>query len=542
MANIERLRRAQELQRAGTTGIKAPTFKAAPAKVETPSTQSFQQIGQSKTSQGRRFMLPDKTGAAVTETAQTPTRATILEGGGRSQLSPDLIDQTPAVSTTADIGAPSVGAPPSFDLNTPEGIRAFQQSQISGIVDPVMGILRPQTEAGVQRAQDEIARLEGLGTSRLQPLMDLAAAQKEAMRSATQRQIQQSREQTRGAQEQLATRFGFSGFGQSTRQQQGQADLLVQQQQAEEAFNRALLLEESKIDAQLAGATDEEIERINAAINAERANIDQLQAGIAQKESEMKLQALGVAQEATQKMIEQLGVSAEEARQANLELSAGIGFLVDQFGQPILNNAGNIVELPEGVKQQFISATKQQRAGVFDPITGTFTPLGGGGVGGGGVVGGGGRGFGGATSNVLNMSPERVEAAESILRQVNSIDEAQSLVAGLGFGTSQEARLIEDVFALNNYKIMQDQMGQDVDVTGGVITPIPRVTAPAQDPTRSQLLGQELGQRVVETPIPFPAVPGGALPSLSQIGSGIKTGAQAVGGFLGGLGSGLFGR
>ena len=421
MANIKRLQQSRAGQQQGRTGIDLIKQRAM---VQTPSTPRLQQIGQSETSQGRKFKLPPAPPTRNTvltgqQPVQPTTTADLSQPSGR--LNFPLAGVAPTAPGAFDLSQPAITG--GIDLTTPEGIREFTRQQALAQIEPTLGVIEPQTQDAIQRAQDEILRLQQQLPSNLVPIEDqperfqllnrLGEAQKSAIARDTEMQLEQLRDQTAGAQEQLATRFGFAGFGQSTQQQAGQADLLKQQQQIESSIRAQQALENAKIDAEIRGASLDEIERIEGQIQAQRDQVSALQAGLAETQANLRLEALGVAESATADMLEQLGVGADAAAQANLEASATLGFLVDDFGQPILNDAGNVVSLPDAVKQQFVAATTRQGAGVFNPITGQFTPLDG--VGRAGLLGGGGVGTG---VEELGFDPTKTAVYDEILGRV----------------------------------------------------------------------------------------------------------------------------
>lgn len=300
-----------------------------------------------------------------------------------------------------------------FTTFTPQQSAANQVNQaVTGQIQPQLDILGQASQAAQAAQQQRIQALQGEQQARLDPLNQLAEARKAALQASTEARLAEARQQAQQASEQLATRFGFSGFGRSSQQFAGQADLTQQALNIENQIRTAQLLEQRKIEAELQGASQDVIDNINNQIAQQNANIQGLKTDLASQQAELKLKALEAGGAAREALFAQLGIGAEQVARANLEASAQAGFLLDENGQPILNNAGNLVALPEGVKQQFISATARQNAGVFNPFTGEFTPIAG--AGRAGLLGGGGGGI----NPALGFDPNNAGVYEEIMARV----------------------------------------------------------------------------------------------------------------------------
>lgn len=241
-----------------------------------------------------------------------PTRASVLE-------------QFPGPNVPGSFGGPSQAPQPFNPLNASQSqLSSFLSNQANQAINPALDILGEQAQRQIASQQSLIDSLQGALPSRISELEALAQRQKDLAASRFDQQRQSVQKQASDAKEDLATRFAFSGFGQSSDHTGEQSDLAVQTQNLLSEINRAQLLEEARIDAEVRGASESELERINSMIFGAQQNISQLTGDLEQRKADLRLQALQTGQSSLQ------GVLEQQAEIAALEAERRAEFLKSQ--------------------------------------------------------------------------------------------------------------------------------------------------------------------------------------------------------------------
>ncbi len=147
-------------------------------------------------------------------------------------------------------------------------------------------------------------------------------------------------------------------------------------------------------------------------------------------------------------------------------------------------------------KYQFVSGTDNQAAGIFDPKTGTFTPMGGGGSGGGGTVTGTNPGTAGIIQTILGSGKFTKQQAAAITNAIANGEDPITVVKNQAKGlmnateaakvTSYEAAdasMIKLQGALNAYY----DAGGDTGLLSGTMEQVANKMGQVKDPAKVQL-------------------------------------------------------
>lgn len=390
------------------------------------------------------------------------TRARVLGGEAPKRttgLGGQQMTTTPATTTQPDMrgvpgtaealtGAEMVGTPGTAERmlvggepampttgTAPSDWEQYIGYQTEKAISPYLDILGESTAAQTAAAQAEIDRLEAMKEGATAPIQSALEAEKAMLESRYAQRLAEQERSAGIAKEDLAKRFAFTGFGRSSEHVQDQETLALQ---ANNLRNEILKEQELQIRAaemRAQGESEEALQSISDRIGAQRDKIAGLQQAFEENKANLRLQAMETGQASYAGVMEQLSAQAlaEQERMrpdldlskavgymvnsmgepvmggsampanANTALSKAMGYLVDDFGSPIMDAGGQPISLPEEAPElKYISGTKHQPAGYFNPATGEFMPLnevmsgayGGGvvsGVGGtgGGVYGGG---------------------------------------------------------------------------------------------------------------------------------------------------------
>lgn len=205
-------------------------------------------------------------------------------------------------------------------------LRAYLDKQINAAVQPTMDIYN-QTYGGLESDYNQyIADLEAQKAGVAQPLLDLAAQQKAASDAQYQQLLEENRINTDRAVEGTARRFGMSGFGRSTIHTEAQYDLQRQAANVQNEINRSQLLENARIDAEVRGATQDQLNALDAEIIASKEKVMGLKQELAESEANLRLQAMQTGEASLQGIMEtQLEQQAAEQEQlANYLKSQGL--------------------------------------------------------------------------------------------------------------------------------------------------------------------------------------------------------------------------
>lgn len=213
------------------------------------------------------------------------------------------------------------------DYNT----STYETSPYTDEVNRVSKVYSDAEQEQVKATQDYIAELEAAKGTVLDPLTELANQRKLDLREQTAQRLLEARQQASAAKEDQANRFAFSGFGRSSEHADAQAVLAAKAIGIENEINRAALLEEAKIDAELGNATTEQLKSINEAISAQKQKIAGLKSDYAAKQGELRLKAIETGQTIAAK---------EQARLAenSKQVSDNIKYLMEQAGSGFLQN------------------------------------------------------------------------------------------------------------------------------------------------------------------------------------------------------------
>lgn len=403
---------------------------------------------------------------------------------------------------------PSSNAP--YDFNNPSDVERYLSNETNKAINPLMDIYSSSANTAVSEAEKRLAELNtgSYLSSRLTPLEEMAKAQKEAQRIATEQRIAENEAETGKAREDLATRFAFSGFGRSDEHLGEQSGLAKQSLNIKNAILNQQQLENMKIDAELRGASEEELNAINRSIDENKTIIQNAKTGLAEKKAELRLKAMETGQTSLAGFQEQLNAAAEaEAKRktANVDLSKSVGYLVNDQGEILPGKDGQPVAIPNNVDSalskaagymvdekgnaimgkdgqpvkvptelDFIEGTKTQQSGTFNPLTGQFTPMGGGRA---GLLGSGSSASSSSTSGPADPFLEAL--AQKVATGETSIEDAVKALQGSTKSDPISANIVAQRSAELKNKINQSYK-KAIGAIGGTIpylAPYPSATS-----------------------------------------------------------------
>lgn len=212
------------------------------------------------------------------------------------------------------------------------------QGQYTDVVNQTSQVYSDAQKEQIQAAQDRIAQLEAMKGTVLDPLTEQANMQKEQLRARAAQQLLEAQQQSAAAKEDQANRFAFTGFGRSSEHADAQAVLATKAMNIESEINRAALLEESRIDAELRGASEGELKGINDQIAAQQDKISGLKSDYATKQGELRLKAIETGQTLSaqkQAALKEQAKLDEEKRKSSAE---NVRYLMEQAGSGFLQN------------------------------------------------------------------------------------------------------------------------------------------------------------------------------------------------------------
>jgi len=427
---------------------------------------------------GKAYVIP----GSVAD-PQRPSRASALDPRPVAPKGPvDLVKGL----DPRDMAGPATGRTTDYigtqkpltidDLATPQGQRMAFNRELEGILGPTLQTLQQQVQSGTQLGQSAIERLQGQEQARLSELESLREERLSALEEATVSQLDKAQREAAMASEDVAKRFGFSGFGRSTEQVGAQDQLAEEANRINAEIRNQAALQKQLILAETSGASDEILESIRDQISVNQQNLDALQADFNQRAAELRLGAIEAGQAGVGALQERLQAAAEaEAAlaEADTDLSEQLGYLVNSRGEALLSDSGEPINLKEALEaKKFISATKYQGSGVFDPNTGEFISMGGGRA---GLIGGDGTQGAGA------VDPFVEQLINLTFSNQLSPDEALERIDGVA-STSKNRK--ENLTAQYLQGISQDlSYGQPAGIatalTAGGMPTAPRTTIPA---------------------------------------------------------------
>jgi len=210
----------------------------------------------------------------------------------------------------------------------------------------------------------------------------------------------------RSAQQASETAFRVQGrAAQGTKSAEQQQDIADQRGMIEQSIAAQQRMEERAALAAARGASAEEIQSINDQVNAAKEQravaqqeLELMQQGLDEKslaiakqrneESKLALDALKSGYQYDPETGKFEALSGVDGMKADMEASQQLGYLVGADGQPVLNNAGNIVEMPKDpndpksnfqkIEQEDPFTGEKKIIGYFDPSTARTVYYGGG--------------------------------------------------------------------------------------------------------------------------------------------------------------------
>ena len=409
MANLQNLLRSQELQKNKTTGINAPTSSNPVIKTNSPL----------------NFAQPDKAQTALNTASARGAfdiKPVTTRSGQDTGFTQGLDDrENTQIYGTGNTVAPTTAQPrgvSEYDPQTTESQEANRRffgelrnqdiSQdelraLTGTDDVLKARAMIEGRAGLS-SEDQYA----LNEAYEQLKFDKAKAKAEAELLTKEEQIRKDSEaqfapqytaakQAGQRSQESALRIqGRAAMGSKSEQQQ--QDLIEYQRQVESSIAAEQRLQEQMLLAQARGASDEEIASLSDSLNAAKAKRQEyqeqqelVQAGLdeasiakAEANNELAKTTLDALKSGYQYDPETGGfqkLQTTDGQGADIEQSMQFGFLVSVDGQPILNGAGNIVEMPKdptGSNLQQVKRTnpitgETENIGYFDPTTGKQT-------------------------------------------------------------------------------------------------------------------------------------------------------------------------
>lgn len=178
-----------------------------------------------------------------------------------------------------------------YDMNESQ-LRDFVTKSTQEQIQPTLDIYK-KSYGGLQDSYNaRIAELEGQKGTVMQPYNDLAEQQKLQNQELYDMAAAQKQQEANRAVEATARRFGMQGFGRSTIHSDEQYILQQQAQNIQQELTRAKLLEDARINAELRGATQQQLGALDEQIMAQKEKVAGLQANLATSEAELKLKAL----------------------------------------------------------------------------------------------------------------------------------------------------------------------------------------------------------------------------------------------------------
>lgn len=172
--------------------------------------------------------------------------------------------------------------------------------------------------------------------------------------------------------------LAFQGFGRSTTAIQKVQEVNQSIDQRIRAIEAVKQAELSAYQAQLDGATREELKGYTDAIRSLRDKKNEITLEAAVKMEELRMEAMEKGNEIASKAIEKIQQTLlDDAMSPDMAQSKANGYLTTAEGMPIYNDSGNIIELPS--KYDFGSvitdANGQNYIPLQDPTTGEFKML-----------------------------------------------------------------------------------------------------------------------------------------------------------------------
>jgi len=244
---------------------------------------------------------------------------------------------------------------------------ASYQQQVANVQKEIDRQMREEERARIAREKELMAQndirlqeREGQLAEQYAPEIDLAK--------------QQGEQQKNDVKNVLA----FQGFGRSTTAIQKVQEVNQSIDQRIRAIDAVKRAELSAYQAQLDGATAEELKGYTDAIRNLRDKKNEVTLDAAVKMEELRMEAIEKGNEMASKAIEKIQKTLlEDALAPDMEQSRANGYLTTAEGKPIYNDAGNIIELPS--KYDFGSvitdSSGQNYIPLQDPTTGEFKML-----------------------------------------------------------------------------------------------------------------------------------------------------------------------
>jgi len=282
---------------------------------------------------------------------------------------------------------------------SPTDIENYYNQKAQDKYTPYQDELAQSEQDRLKIYQDDIARLEQQQSDYSTNLAESMNIQIENETNRLQQQIESYKQEAAAAMEDLSTRFAFRGFGKSSKHYEAQAGL---QKQANDIIGSLMAESNARIAmlrAKASGADDAVLADLSKALNAARVDVANMKDDYAKLASDLRLEAIKAGDDAMAKYYEEIAARAKEEdaqEEVNTSLSDKMGYLVDKYGNPILDDAGEQIRIPSGSSSfDFVAGTKYQPSGYYDPTTGEFVPYGGASAGG-AAYGGGSRGGSGS--------------------------------------------------------------------------------------------------------------------------------------------------
>lgn len=229
---------------------------------------------------------------------------------------------------------------------TPTSLERMSTNRAEAAIKPVTDIYQQNLNTGVDIANQRVSELQ----SSLQPQLDqyqaLADQQKQALAARYQQRLLEAQENATKAREDTATRFAFSGFGRSDEHVGEQSALARQALNVENEIRREQLLQESLIDAQAKGASEDVLRSISDQISQQQQRVGELKAAFADNQANLRLKAMETGQASYAGIIGGLNEAAQLEQQKQADAyKQRVDFLASQ-GLSVDPTTGEVVENP----------------------------------------------------------------------------------------------------------------------------------------------------------------------------------------------------
>lgn len=490
MANLDRLRQAEELGRMKFTGMAAQNSTLDGFS----GTPNFERLRQSE-ELGRMKNLG---------TMSATSRITDLPS---TSVTPNATPATPVVDVTP------VKPKPTLDsINQP----------MIGVADDQLEQAKQAQQAGIDREKTELqARLSEIEKQQ----RAVFAPQFEVARRGQERSLETAR---RGA--------SFRGFGRSSDALDTESELndLALMQEAAIAAQQSAAINLSQAAAR--GASEDTLKGLRDNVVAAQATSDELKAELAEKQAGLTAAQVEAGQQAES---DRLKLRADTLEAAGLiedpDTGERVSTLKDRALQLDAQIAEGKQEVAEGelmlkageldIKQAKLPFELQKlQADIKKSLAETAKKL---------------RVPSSSVSGFLKDN-NRVLLANEIISRVkkDNLSFIQAADTLEGYGTADRRKMVNDALTLNGMGLSADAKGQSIIIgNDGSVSFVPKAKTPPAPPiSPTQSAGQSVGKGALETPILLPGFQG---KNIKQIGSGASGAAGTAFDFIKGIGQGL---